>query len=284
MGTRHPLINIIGVGIWAFFSVVYVFATLIVLAPTSDMQWTVWFALVIGLFVIYDVLLPMNWYFVPNKYVAVVYRLAKALKDTHGEGPIHILWPIERIRRAATFDLKRVRVITIPLGGDKPADVKVRYVRAIRFRDPYLTLNSVPDRDPEIESDDMIQREVVRGFHGETVDTLKGQKQFPNIERKILRFIQTNSLLMEWGVEIRAFGIMDINYPKSMYDAANRVIGAEADATAERIQAEGRKKAADHLGEALYVKLEWIEAVRTAGWNTFVQAGKDLLDLVGIKS
>lgn len=262
--------------LYAIVSVAFVVLMFVVAAPNPqhDNQGTFWFVMVIGLFTIYAVLFPRNWAFVPNKYKGVIFRLGQSGQQLHAEGIIHVFWPIESIRRVATFDLKRVRVIKIPVAGETAQDVLVKYLRIIYFDNPIATLQAVPDRDPEIESDDLIEAHVRKGFQGFTLDTVLQPGATSQIDGIITGTVTADPTLASWGVLVKRFEVLDINYPKSVRDASDDILRARGRAAAEDIEAEGRQKAMNRLGAHTYEKLEWYQALQHSNITTLVNLGE----------
>lgn len=278
--SRNPVLTLIGLGVYAALNIAFVIGMFIAAAPTQENNLTFWFTLVVGLFVLYAVFLPANWAFVPNRYAGVYFRLGQGKKNVSGEGVIHLFWPIERVRRVATFDLKRIRTVDIPLGGPKPQHVRVKYLQILYFADPYLTLQSVPDRDPEVEAGDIIEAAVVRGFHGSTIDDVTKANGTDMIESAVTDAVVSHPTLVSWGVVVKRFEIMDVDYPQSLRDAADDVIRSEGRARAEEIEADGRRKAMDLMGgEKIYAKLEWYQALQHSNITTLVELG-DLAESV----
>lgn len=277
--SRNPVLTLIGLGFYAVLNLVFVIGLFIVAAPNQDNKLTFWFVLLVGLFILYAVFLPANWAFVPNRYIGVKFRLGQAVRDLHGEGLMHVFWPIETVKRVATFDLKRIRIVDIPLGGDKPQHIHVKYLQILYFQNPYLTLQSVPDRDPEIEAGDIVEAAVVRGFHGATIDDVTTTGGTDPIEVAVTAEVTAHPTLARWGVVVRRFEIMDVDYPQSIRDAADDVIRAEGAAKAEDIQAAGRKKAMDQVGERVYTRLEWYEALQKSNIQTLVSFGELVEDV-----
>ncbi len=267
--------------IYAITSVAFVVLMFVVAAPNPqyDNQGTFWFVMVIGLFIIYAVLFPRNWAFVPNKYKGVIFRMGQTSRELHGEGIMHAFWPLESIRRVATYDLKRVRVIRVPVAGATAQDVLVKYLRIIRFENPILTLQSVPDKDPEIESDDLIEAQVRRGFQGHTLDTVVAPGGTSLINDAITPEVTADPTLAGWGVIVVRFAVLDISYPKSVRDASDDILRARGRATAEEIEAEGRLKAMNKIGSVTYEKLEWYQALQHSNITTLVQFGELVEDV-----
>ena len=266
---------------YAVVSVVFVIVMFVFAAPNPEYgnQGTFWFVLVIGLFVIYAVLFPRNWAFVPNKYKGVIFRMGQSGQELHGEGVMHSFWPIESIRRVATYDLKRVRVIKIPVAGVTAQDVLVKYLRIIRFANPILTLQSVPDKDPELESDDLIESQVRKGFQGHTLDTVVAPGGTSMINEAIQPAVAADPTLASWGVDVLRFEILDIQYPKSVRDASDDILRARGKAAAEEIEADGRFSAMNKIGHATYEKLEWYQALQNSNITTLVQFGEVVEDI-----
>lgn len=269
-------LTLIGGLLYAIVSVAFVVLMFVVAAPNPqyDNQGTFWFVMVIGLFIIYAVLFPRNWAFVPNKYKGVIFRMGQSSQILHGEGVLHVFWPLESIRRVATFDLKRVRVIKIPVAGQTAQDVLVKYLRIIYFDNPIATLQAVPDRDPEIESDDLIEAHVRKGFQGFTLDTILAPGATSQIDTVVTQTVSSDPTLASWGVTVKRFEMLDISYPKSVRDASDDILRARGRATAEEIEAEGRQKAMNRIGAHTYEKLEWYQALQHSNITTLVNLGE----------
>ncbi len=193
---------------------------------------------------------------------------------------MHLFYPFESIKRVATFALKRELTVEIPLGGKKPVNIRVRYLRIILFKEPYLTLQSVPDKDPEMEADGIIEATVLKGFHNLTIEDVTSAGGIDKIEASVTNDVVNHPTLQKWGVLVTLFEIMDIEYPNSILAASDEVIRAQGKADAEDIQAEGRKKAMDRIGPEAYLKLEWYEALQHSNITTLVTLGEMVEDVV----
>lgn len=277
--SRNPVLTMIGFGFYAVLNLVFVIGLNIAAAPNEDNRFTFWFVLIVGLFILYAAVMPTNWAFVPNRYIGVKFRLGQAVRDLHGEGILHVFWPIESVKRVATFALKRTRVVDIPLGGTRPQHIHVKYLQILRFSNPYLTLQSVPDRDPEVEASDIVEASVVRGFHGVTIDDVTRPGGTDPIEVAVTQEVKAHPTLTAWGVDVMRFEIMDIDYPQSVRDAADDVIRAQGLAEAERLEAQGRLDAMNQLGHETYKRLEWYQALQKSNITTLVQLGDAFEDV-----
>ncbi|MFZ5534997.1 MAG: SPFH domain-containing protein [Patescibacteria group bacterium] len=265
--------------LWFVMSVVYTVTLYFVAGPKPeyDNRGSFWFMLIVGLFIVYALMFPRNWAYVPNKYRGVVFRLGQAVQTLHGEGVIHVFWPIESVRRVATFDLKRTRVFVIPVAGDTPQDIRVKVLRIIRFSNPILTLQSVPDKDPEIEADDIIEAHVRQAFQNHTLNDVIQPGATANIDASIAATISGDETLAAWGVTVLRVKLLDIKYPKPVTDAASDILRARGHAAAEEIEAQGRREAINKIGETMYTKLEWFQALKESKITTLIGGGlKDL--------
>ena len=261
--------------LWAVTTLSFIVGMFIAAQPTVENRGTFWFLMVVGVFVIYSLLWPLNWYFVPNRFAAAVYRMGQIDEEARGEGLIHVFWPLESVRKGPLFDLTGEITIVIPLSGETPQNVRIRFLRNTRFLNVVKTLQAVPDRDPVKESDDLIIGDVMQAFYGRDVASLKNPNTIRELNDAANANIESNETLKRWGV-ISRITLKDVNPPKSMLRAAARIIEAEGEADAERLQAKARKDAILDVGEQLYASLEWIEAIRTSGITTFVSLGDEV--------
>jgi len=200
---------------------------------------------------------------------AVVFRMGRARKELAGPGLTFLLpWGIDRTRVVDT----RIKVINIP-----PQEVITRdnitvKVDAIVYATVASPRHAVLEVEDFMPATSQLAATTLRAVLGKLeLDEILAQRD--TINNEVRQILDTRT--EQWGVEITAVELRDIELPREMQKAIARQAEAERERRAKVIAADGEVQAANALGEAARVIAANPGALQLRLYQTLVEvAGK----------
>ncbi|MFH1266869.1 MAG: protease modulator HflC [Planctomycetota bacterium] len=212
---------------------------------------------IVGLLVAYSMSFQVS-----EGYNAVVTRFGKPTSVVREAGLVWKRpWPIEQ---AHQIDMRR-RVHNTPYSAsftqDRKNVVLLSYV-VWRVEDPLLFLQSVGNRE---DAEDKLNGMIVdkKNFYlggydlSALVSTKSEEIKSEEIEEAILKDVADDAR-EKFGIRVEQVGIKRIAYPEENMTAVLQQMRAERKAEAGRLQAEGRKAAADIINDASVRRAELV--------------------------
>ena len=199
----------------------------------------------------------------------VVFRLGRARPDLAGPGVVWLLpFGIDRTRVVDT----RIQAIQIP-----PQEVITRdnisiVVSAVVYANVASARHAVLEVDDYMPATLQLASTTLRGVVGkmELDDILANREGINDEVRKVL-----DTRTEQWGVEITAVELKDIELPKEMQRAMARQAEAERERRAKVIAAEGEVQAAAKLSEAARIIAVNPAALQLRLYQTLVEVSSE---------
>jgi regulator of protease activity HflC (stomatin/prohibitin superfamily) len=196
---------------------------------------------------------------------AVIFRLGRARKDLGGPGVVFLLpFGIDRTRVVDT----RIQAIQIP-----PQEVITRdnisiVVGAVVYANVASPRHAVLEVEDFMPATLQLAATTLRAVVGkmEMDDILANREGINNEVRNIL-----DTRTEQWGVEITAVELKDIELPKEMQRAMARQAEAERERRAKVIAAEGEVQSAAKLAEAAQIIAKAPGALQLRLYQTLVE-------------
>ncbi len=196
---------------------------------------------------------------------AVVFRLGRARKDLAGPGVALLLpWGIDRAKVVDT----RIKVIDIPPQEVITHDNISIGVDAVVYANVASPRHAVLEVESFMPATTMLAATTLRAVLGKLdLDDILARRDAINDEvRQIL-----DSRTEQWGVEISAVEIRDIQLPKEMQRAMARQAEAERERRAKVIASEGEVQAAARLTVAAETMAAHPAALQLRLYQTLVE-------------
>jgi len=178
-----------------------------------------------------------------NEYErGVVYTMGR-YTGTYGAG-WHVIWPIfqRMIKvdvRTKAVDIQKQEAIT-----KDNVSCKINAVIYYKIVDVSKSINEVENVFYAVTQ---LAQTTMRRITGEvTLDELLSQRE--KIAEQILGFVEKSS--MQWGIDVNAVELKDIELPESMVRTMAKQAEAEREKRAVIISSEGEVAAADNLSKA----------------------------------
>jgi regulator of protease activity HflC (stomatin/prohibitin superfamily) len=200
---------------------------------------------------------------------AVIFRLGRARKDLGGPGLVLLLpFGIDRARVVDT----RIQAIQIP-----PQEVITRdnisiVVSAVVYANVGSVRHAILEVDDYLPATLQLAATTLRAVVGkmELDDILANRDGINNEVRNIL-----DTRTEQWGVEITAVELKDIELPREMQRAMARQAEAERERRAKVIAAEGEVQAAAKLAEAARIISAHPAALQLRLYQTLVEVSSE---------
>ena len=200
---------------------------------------------------------------------AVIFRLGRARKDLGGPGLVLLLpFGIDRARVVDT----RIQAIQIP-----PQEVITRdnisiVVSAVVYANVGSVRHAILEVDDYLPATLQLAATTLRAVVGkmELDDILANRDGINNEVRNIL-----DTRTEQWGVEITAVELKDIELPREMQRAMARQAEAERERRAKVIAAEGEVQAAAKLTEAARIISAHPAALQLRLYQTLVEVSSE---------
>lgn len=174
----------------------------------------------------------------------VVFRLGRARKDLAGPGVV-FLWPLG-IDRAKVVDT-RIKAIPIPPQEVITSDNISIKVDAVVYADVKSPKEAILAVEEYMSATMQLAATTLRGVLGRMdLDEILAHRDKINEEIRAILDNRTE----QWGVEISAVELKDIELPKEMRRALARQAEAERERRAKVIAAQGEEQAAQTLANA----------------------------------